>query len=173
LDEATQHARREQQAALYGAPLSETVRRLTDTLGLTQAGVARVLGVSAPMLSQLVTGQRIKIGNPVAVQRLVSLLGLVDEVERGLAHDRLASRLEEIGSDSTPTLTRPAASPQPAARQVSRVLQAVASGRELAAAAAALQDAHPDLAEVLRVYGLGAPEDAERHFASLGLPPDR
>lgn len=66
----------EQQRALYGAPLGELVGQVRDRLGLTQTQVAEVLGLSAPMLSQLVSGHRVKIGNPAVVHRLQALLVL-------------------------------------------------------------------------------------------------
>jgi transcriptional regulator with XRE-family HTH domain len=157
-----------QQAELYGAPLGDSIRLVTGTLGLSQAAVARVLGLSAPMLSQLASGQRIKIGNPQAVQRLQSLLGLAGEVGDGLPHDRIAPRLEEISQDATGTLSqgRTPGGDVPAA--VSRLLRAVASGRELAVAAALLADhGHGELAELLLVYGTGHPHEAERHYQAL------
>ena len=157
-----------QQTQLYGAPLGQCVRSVAEPLGLSQAGVARILGVSAPMLSQLMSGQRIKIGNPLAAQRLQALLRLAEEVRLGLPAERVPARLEDIQGDATGTLTAAragAGSELPAA--FTRLLRAVASGRELAAAADTLQQNYPDLAEVLRVYGTGGPEQAERHYASV------
>lgn len=61
--EATARAR-ELQRNWYGEPLGALFRRLIDDLGLNQARLAGVLGLSAPMLSQLMSGQRAKIGNP-------------------------------------------------------------------------------------------------------------
>ena len=40
-----------QQAALYGAPLSARFGHIRTQLNLTQARMAEVLGISAPMLS--------------------------------------------------------------------------------------------------------------------------
>lgn len=156
----------EQQTELYGAPLADTVRRVTGTLGLSQSRVAKVIGMSAPMLSQLVTGTRVKIGSPRSLARLQSLVRLCDEVDRGLAHEQLESRLEEISNQALDTLTRPASrvpSARPAA-PVQQLLRAVASGRELRAAAALLSDQHPDLAELLLVYGTGDEAAADAHF---------
>lgn len=159
-----------QQRALYGASLGECLQRITRTLGVSQATVARVTGISAPMLSQLASGHRIKIGNPQAAARFGSLLGLADEVEQGLPHVEVAARLEQVAQDDTATLTAPrAATPGRGddAAVVSGVLRAVASGRELAEAAALLEEHHPDLARVLRVYGTGSPEEARRHHAGI------
>lgn len=159
----------EQQQALYGVSLGDAVRSIAASLKLSQAGVARVLGLSAPMLSQLVNGQRLKIGNPIAVQRLHALLGLVEEVRDGLPFAQVGRRLEEISTDSTGTLTQPQTRTVGAdvPSSISSLLRAVASGRELSAAADLLEQAHPDIAEVIRVYGTGRPDAAARHYASL------
>lgn len=158
------------QRELYGASIGECLHRITGSLGLSQAAVARAAGISAPMLSQLANGHRIKIGNPHAAARFFSLLQLVDEVETGLAHDQVVTRVSEISRAETMPLTgtrEDAAAPPDVAAAVSAVLRAVASGRELAAAAAVLEDEHPGIAEVLRAYGTGSPDDARRHHASI------
>lgn len=160
----------EQQVRLYGAGIGESVQHVRDRLDLSQAAVARVLGVSAPMLSQLVHGQRIKFGNPVAVERLRSLLRLAEDVGAGLPHDQIADRLAAISAEEAGTLTRLAGTEEGAvdpAAAISGVLRAVASGRELADAARLLRTQHPEIAEVLEVYGTGSIEDARRHHRSL------
>lgn len=48
----------EQQRDWYGAPLAAVFEDLCGTLGLTQAGLARLLGLSPAMVSQLRNGQR-------------------------------------------------------------------------------------------------------------------
>ena len=47
---------RELQRELYGAPLGEVGADVMKALGLTQGRLAEALGLSAPMLSQLMTG---------------------------------------------------------------------------------------------------------------------
>lgn len=160
------------QQELYGAGIGECLRRITGSLGLSQAAVARTTGISAPMLSQLASGHRIKIGNPHAAARFFSLLQLVDEVGTGLAHEQVATRVAEISREETTPLTgtreaSATATPPDVAAAVSGVLRAVASGRELAAAAAVLEEEHPGIAEVLRAYGTGSAADARRHHASI------
>jgi transcriptional regulator with XRE-family HTH domain len=161
------------QRELYGASIGECLQRITGSLGLSQAAVARTAGISEPMLSQLASGHRIKIGNPQAAARFSSLLQLVDDVEAGLAHEQVAERVAAISREEAVPLTgtREATSTVPApldvAAAVSGVLRAVASGRELAAAAAALEKEHPGVAEVLRAYGTGSLDDARRHHASI------
>ena len=62
-----------QQIRLYGQPLSERFGAVVGVYGITQRRLAQVLGLSAPMLSQLISGRRIKIGNPAVYERLVML----------------------------------------------------------------------------------------------------
>ena len=62
-----------QQIRLYGQPLSERFGAVVGAYGITQRRLAQVLGLSAPMLSQLISGRRIKIGNPAVYERLVML----------------------------------------------------------------------------------------------------
>ena len=64
---------RARQAEWYGEPLSERLGRLLRHLGISQAMLADILGLSAPMLSQLMSGQRAKISNPAVFARLISL----------------------------------------------------------------------------------------------------
>ncbi|MFI6677658.1 hypothetical protein [Kribbella sp. NPDC050470] len=87
----------QQQTELYGEPLGELVRRVVGPLGLTQGGVAQVIGMSAPMLSQLMSAQRVKIGNPAVVSRLKALddlahLAMIGEV----AEYDIAAELDAI-----------------------------------------------------------------------------
>ncbi|MEL4359004.1 MULTISPECIES: DNA-binding protein [unclassified Luteococcus] len=94
---------REQQRALYGEPIADITARVQESLGLSQRRVAAVLGLSAPMLSLLVAGTRVKIGNPAAVQRLGALAELVG-IADGLSAEELEQRLVGI-ADTHPTLT--------------------------------------------------------------------
>lgn len=63
----------EQQRALYGNTLAERFGEVMEKYGLSQRALAKVLGVSAPMLSQLIGAKRIKIGNPAVYGRLIML----------------------------------------------------------------------------------------------------
>ncbi|MBE1534184.1 XRE family transcriptional regulator [Actinomadura algeriensis] len=88
----------------YGEPLGERVRRLLDRLALSQSGLAGVLGLSAPMLSQLMSAQRAKISNPAVLHRLLAVEELaadprLDELPAAAVKDRLA----EIRAESAPT----------------------------------------------------------------------
>lgn len=161
---------RRRQAELYGAAIGDVVEQVVGTLGLSQAAVARTIGVSAPMLSQLASGRRTTIGNPLAVQRLRALVELSEEVAAGLAHSEVEVRLAEIGQQDSTTLTgartgtesRTSVEPTTA-----ELLRAVASGQDLVRAADLLAEDHPALAEVLRVHGTGSPQEVRTHLAGL------
>ncbi|MBD0740434.1 helix-turn-helix domain-containing protein [Streptomyces sp. CBMA29] len=167
---------RELQRGWYGEPLGDLFRRLLADLGLNQARLAAVLGLSAPMLSQLMSGQRAKIGNPAVVQRLQALQELAWQVAEGRTGAiEAAARMDEIrelagSSVLGGTTTHSAAGELPAApaRQVVRgiqdVLRSVASAEEIERAAHSLAPAHPHLAEFLRVYGTGRTGEAVAHY---------
>jgi transcriptional regulator with XRE-family HTH domain len=173
----------QQQTELYGEPLGDLIRRIAGTLGLTQARVADVIGLSAPMLSQLMSAQRVKIGNPNVVYRLQSL----DEFARrdGAAEyprDVIDIALLEIGGSSggftkaSPRATEPWPPPVtgqfaalPSAnrnfvRQIQELFREVASAEEIQRAAELIRAESPRLAELLTVYGTGRTDDAVAHF---------
>lgn len=138
----------------YGEPLGDRVRRLVVAYDVSQARLAEVLGLSPPMLSQLMSGRRAKIGNPAVLARMVML-------ERGVltpgvaSGDRAAIRaaLEQV-RDSRPTLARetlPVTDETDATdATVVPALRRLAAAEELTAAAGLLQDGFPLLAALLR-----------------------
>src|ERR1700704_3465490 len=73
------------QRGWYGEPLGDRVRRLVVAFDVSQAFLAEVLGISAPMLSQVMSGRRAKIGNPSVLARMIMLerKGLVPDVAAG------------------------------------------------------------------------------------------
>lgn len=160
-------ANRAAQREIYGEPLGIIVDRCRGTLALTQGRVAALLGISAPMLSQVMSGQRIKIGNPAAVERLRTMVEVTDAVEGGRL--TIAEAIEHIGSAGgtgdllTGTTTRRAPA-QETAEQVQRLFRRVASASDYLAAAAQLEDTHPDIARLLRVYGSGRADEAIAHL---------
>jgi DNA-binding transcriptional regulator YdaS (Cro superfamily) len=77
MDQTAQNLK--QQVELYGETLGDVVRRVAPALGLTQSALAQVIGLSAPMLSQLMSAQRVKIGNPAVVSRLRAVSQLADQ----------------------------------------------------------------------------------------------
>ncbi len=157
-------ANRERQRELYGAPLGDRVRRLTGLLGISQARLARTLGLSPAMLSQLVSGRRLKIGDPAVLARMLVL----DQRCRGLVERPSPSTVEGLLAEAAQAdwrwaqwawsarvgrgagAVRPAPRDRPGARNAAEVLRGVAEPARLAAAAAALGPAFPELAEVLR-----------------------
>ena len=90
----------------YGEPLGDRVRRLVVAFDISQAFLAEVLGISAPMLSQVMSGRRAKIGNPVVLARMIMLERkcLIPEVAAG-HKDALVAALEDV-RDSRPTVGR-------------------------------------------------------------------
>jgi transcriptional regulator with XRE-family HTH domain len=160
---------RAQQAELYGEPLGELLRRIAGTLGLTQARMAETVGLSAPMLSQLISAQRVKIGNPAVVQRIQALDQLAADVtDERVDPAALAQRLDAVRGATAPiSRTTHTGSPRPSpagthavVRGIQDVLRTAASAEELLAAAGRLEPDHPRLAELLRVYGTGRTDDA-------------
>lgn len=167
---------RELQRGWYGEPLGDLFRRLLADLGLNQARLAAVLGLSAPMLSQLMSGQRAKIGNPAVVQRLQALQELAGQVAEGRigapeAVERMDGIRELAGSSVLGGTTThsssgqlPAAPDRQVVRGIQAVLRSVASAAEIERAALSLAPAHPQLAEFLRVYGAGRTSEAVAHY---------
>ncbi|MBU3869684.1 DNA-binding protein [Streptomyces sp. 4503] len=171
--DATARAR-ELQRSWYGEPLGALFRRLIDDLGLNQARLAAVLGLSAPMLSQLMSGQRAKIGNPAVVQRVQALQELSSQAADGrVSAAEAAERMEEIkksagGSVLNSTQSTATSSGAPTVRRVVReiqsLLRSVAAAGDIIDAADSLAPTHPELAEFLRVYGAGRTADAVAHY---------
>lgn len=167
MDDQVERNRRAQ-AELYGEPLGDLLRRVADGLGLTQARLAEAVGLSAPMLSQLMSARRVKIGNPAVVQRIHAL----DELSAEVAADgpdpvEVAHRISEIRG-ATGAFARPYRNgriePRTAVHGMQAILRAVASASEVLEAADLLESRHPELAEVLRVYGAGRTDDAVAHY---------
>ncbi|HWM57252.1 MAG TPA: helix-turn-helix transcriptional regulator [Pseudonocardia sp.] len=169
-------ANRGRQRELYGAPLGDRVRRLTATLGISQARLARALGLSPPMLSQLVSAHRVKIGDPAVLARIL----LLDQRCRTLearpapvAVDALLAEVSRAGwrwagwerpAEGDPARAAPAPRPpdrrgRDGARTPADALRGVAEPARLTAAAAVLHPTFPELAELLR-QAAGRPRPA-------------
>ena len=123
--------------------------------GDIQVRLAGVLGLSAPMLSQLMSGQRAKIGNPAVYARVVRLEELLDEPRIAAGEpNELARVLAEVAA-SHPVLTTRTATTAPQAALAdggpAGLLSSIATGEQLAAVAvAADQVGAGPLAAVLR-----------------------
>jgi transcriptional regulator with XRE-family HTH domain len=159
-------ANRDRQRELYGAPLGDRVRRLTGLLDVSQARLARALGISPAMLSQLAGGRRVKIGDPSVLARMLVLeqrcRGMVERPS-GAAVEALLADVARAdwrwaqwawsarGSAAGRAVPgRPARPAHDGPRSPADALRGVAEPARLAAAAAALGPAFPELAEVLR-----------------------
>ncbi|GAA1148973.1 helix-turn-helix domain-containing protein [Ornithinicoccus hortensis] len=175
-----QERNRREQAEIYGESLDGVFGRIGSSLGLTQAQLAGVIGMSPPMLSQLVTGRRIKIGNPAVLQRLMALQELAEQVEAGAVDsDQVSDRLAEVRSVTGQwTLTQPQSRtsepPRGAETAVPEgirgLLRTLASGQDLHAAVRLLSPTQPALARFLQVYGLDGPEEAAEHYRAHRKP---
>ncbi|MFR9673057.1 helix-turn-helix domain-containing protein [Streptomyces sp. TR06-5] len=177
MDAAQQEAAaraRELQNQWYGEPLGTLFRRLIDDLGLNQARLATVLGLSAPMLSQLMSGQRAKIGNPAVVQRVQALQELAGEVARGdISAGDATQRMEDIKRTAGGNVLNATANGSTGAsqtpvkrivREIQALLRSVSDAADILEASAELSAKHPELAEFLRVYGAGRTADAVKHY---------
>jgi len=139
-----------QQREWYGEPLGDRVRRLVVAFDVSQAQLADVLGVSPPMLSQLMSGRRAKIGNPAVLARMVMLERrvLTPEVASG---DPAAIRAALVQvRDSRPTVGRDTLLVDEDGDQAAiQALRKFAEPAELEAAAGLLTDEFPALAGLL------------------------
>lgn len=171
MDEQTVRRNREQQALWYGEAVGDTVRRVLTALDLTQGQLAAVIGLSAPMLSQLASGQRVKIANPAVLGRLQALTALAENSGTAeLSRTEIARRVEEVRAlDASTVLTSGSLVAGRGAEAAQAVLRAVASSTEISRAADLLDGECPAIAEVLRVYGLADAPVARAHWAGHGL----
>ncbi|WP_199551600.1 DNA-binding protein [Streptomyces sp. N35] len=166
-----------QQRLWYGTPLGDIFQGLFDDLGLNQARLAPVLGVSAPMLSQLASGQRANSHNAAFVPRLTMLRELARQKREGTVEEgEVAARLEMISQHRSEVfLPAPREkAPKPAGptvlravREIQDALRATAHAADLLDAAEALAKTHPELAEFLWVYGAGRTAQAVEHYQTL------
>ncbi len=93
------------QVEIYGESWSDRLSRLTRGYRLSQARLGAVIGLSAPMVSQLMTGHRVKISNPAVYGRIVRLEEFLAE-QRVRAGDgvRIGEVLADVAA-SHPVLT--------------------------------------------------------------------
>lgn len=136
----------------YGEPLGDRVRRLVVAFNVSQANLADVLGISAPMLSQVMSGRRAKIGNPAVLARLIMLERKVLTPGVGQGDpEALRQALEDV-RESQPSVTMdllPVGSGDDAHAALT-VLRGTAEPDELRGAAGMLDGRYPALAGLLR-----------------------
>lgn len=137
------------QVELYGEPVRDLVGRVSGTFNLTQSRVAEVLGVSAPMLSQLISAKRIKISNPAVVGRLQALLDLAAKSPE-LTGEQLGAALDRI-RDRDVTLTH--MDRHGPRTETIAYLRAIADREDLIAVAQRARSRAPQLADLLQEAG--------------------
>ncbi|MFT3943173.1 MAG: helix-turn-helix transcriptional regulator [Ancrocorticia sp.] len=99
------------QVDLYGATWASRFQTLRAAYGLSQGSLAATVGLSAPMVSQLVSGQRVKISNPSVLARIVRLeeclsdpgIAAGDKNAIAAVLDSVASSTPVLRTTSTPT----------------------------------------------------------------------
>lgn len=95
--------RRRQQVDLYGESVDALAAKCEGMLGLGPAQLSDVVGLSEPMLRQLVAGERVRIGNPDAVARLTRLREFTDALLSGEAsRDDIPLTIAQIRASTTP-----------------------------------------------------------------------
>lgn len=145
---------RERQRELYGTPLGDRVRSLTTGLGISQARLARTIGISPAMLSQLVSARRVKIGDPAVLARLSMLDQRFRTVRPPADPRRVDVLLAEIAGArwnwTGPRVPGQPSRPADSGTAAVEALRGIADPARLAAAAAVLGAGFPELAEVLR-----------------------
>jgi transcriptional regulator with XRE-family HTH domain len=144
------------QVEMYGEPLGARFGRILKIYGISQARLAAVIGLSPPMLSQLMSGQRAKISNPAVFGRIVRLEELAQSpVVRAGDASGVAALLDEVGASrpALSTVTTATADPAGPAETAARALAQLADAATLARAATAVAD--PVLRDALsRAAGL-------------------
>lgn len=148
----------ELQRQWYGEPLGDRVRRLVVAFDVSQAYLADVLGISAPMLSQVMSGRRAKIGNPAVLARLIMLertiltpgvaAGDAEAIKAAMETVRVSN--PTVGRDNLPVHAGIAEQALLAA------VRDVAEDEDLVEAASRLDEDFPAIADLLRRAGKSA-----------------
>ncbi|MBA0126166.1 helix-turn-helix transcriptional regulator [Haloechinothrix sp. YIM 98757] len=142
----------ELQRQWYGEPLGDRVRRLVVAFDVSQSHLADVLGISAPMLSQVMSGRRAKIGNPAVLARLIMLERkiLTPEVASGV-REAMIEAMEDVRV-SNPRVGRDDLPVQRGLEESTllAVLRDITDGEDLVEAAERLGEEFPAVADILR-----------------------
>lgn len=95
--------RRRQQMELYGESVDVLAQKAQQLMGLGTTDLADVVGLSVPMLNRLLTGERVRIGNPIAISRLVQLGDFANHLIAGRANrEDIPLTLAQIRASTTP-----------------------------------------------------------------------
>ncbi len=162
------------QRELYGATVAEIAAHITRYLGMNQSQTARVIGLSAPMFSHLISARRAKIGNPSALARLQQLNNLADQVADGtVTPDAVDARVAVIAQtsfdfqDTTTQTMRKPAEPREAAvavRELQELFRNAAGAEEWLTIVAELRGTHPAAAELIYTYSIARTDEAIAHW---------
>lgn len=136
------------QREYYGELFGDRVRRVVVGFDISQAQLAATLGISAPMLSQVMSGRRQKLANPVVLARLVLLERTLRE-SHGPAYLREA--LAEVGAMSAAQAVLGAATD--ARPNILQGLRECGTPEELIECAELVRPVSPGLAHLLRQAG--------------------
>ncbi|MDT0202448.1 threonine dehydratase [Nocardioides sp. AE5] len=95
--------RRSQQAEMYGDSIDVLAQKAHQLMGVALPDLAEVVGLSLPMMTKLVNGERVRIGNTIAMGRIVQLQEFADQLITGQASsDDIALTLAQIRASTTP-----------------------------------------------------------------------
>lgn len=158
---------RAEQTKLYGDTLQRLAARYCAALHLSQGRLAVLLGISAPMLSQLINGHRVKLANPASGERLRMLHEAVIDVELGRLTPDEAMNQVTADRDGDVLTSRTRSENRNPVRQIQEVFRLAASADDYAAVAAQIRDRYPAVADLLIAYGVSRTDDAVRHFAKI------
>jgi transcriptional regulator with XRE-family HTH domain len=162
----------------YGEPLGDRVRRLVRAFNISQAYLADVLGISAPMLSQVMSGRRAKIGNPSVLARMIMLERkvFIPDVAAG-DPDAMKQAMEDV-KESRPTVGRDVLRVDATSDANAAVdaLRNILTSDDLLAAAELVDEDFPELGDLLRRAGERPAEDGaipivERRPAPMAQSP--
>lgn len=145
----------EWQRQWYGEPLGDRLRRLVVAFDVSQAFLADVLGISAPMLSQVMSGRRAKIGNPAVLARLIMLERKVLTPGVAAGDPEAVDEAMRDVRESNPTVSRDNV-PVNAGIDDATLLSAlrdIAEDENLVEAAERLDEDFPSIADLLRRAG--------------------
>lgn len=135
------------QREYYGEHLGDRVRRLVVYYDVSQAHLAGVIGISPPMLSQVMSGRRQKIANPAVLAKLVLLeRKAAERAASGSTQARLAVLAEVRAVGAADALLIASA---PDRGTVVQGLRAEFDRAELVACAQRVREVSPDLARLL------------------------
>lgn len=145
----------EWQRQWYGEPLGDRLRRLVVAFDVSQAFLADVLGISAPMLSQVMSGRRAKIGNPAVLARLIMLERKVLTPGVAAGHQEAIDEAMRDVRESNPTVSRDNVPVHPGVDEPTLLaaLRDVAEDENLVEAADRLEESFPAIADLLRRAG--------------------